>query len=135
MLLPPCHKFLDSGLVADVDFVDYDDDRTLQIIEPAHIVFVLIRGLYRIRDIQDNVGVADGPVHEFHHVLLEPVVRLQDTGRVGVDYLPVLPVHYTHDTVSGSLRLGGDYGEFLSYQCVHEGGFPDIRVPYDINES
>ena len=135
LLLPPLHQLDDLLLGGDVDLVDDHDDRAFHPAELLDVGLVLVALLHRVGDVQDDVRVADGGVHEVQHALLEPVVGLQDAGRVGIDDLVVLPVDDAHDAVARGLRLGGHDGQLLPDERVHQGGLPDVRVADDVDES
>lgn len=135
ILLPVVQQGDHLFLVAYVYLVDRHDYRTLYSRQPLDIVFVLVGGLDGVRHVEYDVGIAYGPVHELHHVLLQTVVGLEYARGVGIDYLPVLSVDYPHNPVPGGLRLGSHDGELLAHQRVHQRRLPDVRIAYDINES
>ena len=135
LLLPPGHQLQHLGLVADVYLVDDQDDGTGKSPEFLDVFPVLVRFLDRIRHIQDDVCIPDGSVHEIHHVLLEPVIGLQDARGVGIHDLEILSVDDAHDAVARRLGLGRDDAELLAHEGVHQRGLADVRVPYDVDES
>ena len=89
----------------------------------------LVPLLHYVSHIQDDIRVSDCRVDEVHHVLLQPVVGLEDSGGVGVDYLVVFPVYYPHYPVPRGLGLGCHNGQLFPDQGVHQSGFAYIRVP------
>ena len=102
-LLPILQKREHLLLVADVDLVDGDHHRTVQFPELFNIFGILVALLDHIGDIEDDVGIAYGGVHEFHHVLLQPVGRLEHARRVGIHNLVIVCVDDAHYPVPGSL--------------------------------
>lgn len=73
-----------------------------------------------VGDVEDDVGIRQGAVDEFHHRLLEFVGGFEDPRGIGVDDLEVVARYDTHDSVTGSLGLGGDDREPFADQGVHE---------------
>ena len=128
-------EFLDFCGLSDVDFVDYDYHRALQFGEFVHIFAVLVRFLNSIGNIENHVGIADGGINEVHHILLQAVHRLEDSGSIGIDYLVVFPVDYSHYPVPGGLRLGCHDAELLAHHRVHKRGLADVRIPDNVDES
>ena len=135
LLVPPLHQFHDLLLGGDVDLVDHQDDGALDLREFLDVGLILVALLHGVGDIEDDVRVADGRVHEVQHVLLEPVVGLQDARGVGIHDLVVLPIDDAHDAVPRRLGLRRDDGKLLAHQGVHEGGLPDVRVADDVDET
>ena len=135
LLLPPGHKLHNLRLVADIDFVDYDYHRALQFGEFVHIFAVLVRTLNSVGDIENHVGVADCGVDEIHHILLKAVHRLEYSGSVGIDYLVVFPVDYSHYPVPGSLSLGRHDAELLTHHRIHKRGLAYVRITDYVDES
>ena len=135
LLLPPVHELEHLLLAADVDLVDHKDDRAVDLLKLSDVLVVLVTLLHGVGYIEDDVCVTDGGVHEVHHALLEPVVRLEDARSVGIDDLIVVSVHDTHDPVPCGLCLGSDDGKLFAYEGVHKRRFANIRITYDVDKS
>ena len=58
-----------------------------------------------VGDVENNVGIIHGAVHEVHHRLLQLVGGFENTRRVGVDNLEVVAIDDSHDAVACGLRL------------------------------
>jgi len=72
-------------------------------------------------NVQKEVCIRQGGFHKSQHGVLQFVLRLQETGGVRNDHLVVIPAEDAQNTVPGSLGLGGDDGDFLAHQDVHQG--------------
>ena len=122
-------------LVAQVYLVDDYEYGTGHFGQPVHVLAVLVALFHDIGHVQDDVGVTDGSVHVLHHTLLQGIGRLEDARGVGVHYLVVISVDYSHNPVPGGLGLGGDDGQPLAYEGVHQCGFAHVGVADDVDES
>ena len=133
--MPPGDQRIERLGIREVDLVDDDDGGDCAVADVFEDRGSAVRLLDGVGDVEDDVGIAEGPVDEFHHRLLEFVGGFEDARGVGVDDLEVVAGDDTHDAVAGCLSLGGDDGEALADQRVHEGRFPDIGIPDDIYEA
>jgi len=85
--------------------------------------------------VEQHVGVRQGAAHEIHHRLLQLVTGFQDARRIGEDDLEIVAVDDAQNAVARGLRLGGDDGEFLAHQCVHQRRLPDVGISDDIDKA
>ena len=134
LVLPVGYLVLDGLLVAEVDFVDGQDDWGLAFDDFGEHLLVF-EGLANLGDQQEEVGVLEGTVDEAHHLLVELVVGVDDAWGVGVDDLEVFAVDDAHDAMAGGLGLAGDDAEAFAHEGVHEGGFTYVGIADDVYKS
>ena len=134
LVLPVSYLVLDGLLVAEVDFVDGQDDRSLTFDDFSEHLLVF-EGLANLGHQQEEVGVFEGAIDEAHHLLVQLVVGIDDAGGVGIDYLEVFAIDDAHDAVAGGLGLAGDDAEPFAHEGVHEGGLTHVGVADDVYKS
>ncbi len=133
--LPLLDQRVEPCRVREVDLVDDDDGRDAALAYLSDDFGRAVALLDGVGDVEDDVGVRHGPRDELHHRLLQLVGGFENARRVGVDNLELLAGDDAHDAVARGLRLGGDDREPLADERVHEGRFPDIGIPDDIDKA
>ena len=79
----------------------------------------VLEAFAHLGDEEEQVGVLQGCTHEAHHLLVQLVVRVDDAWSVGVNYLEVITIDYTHDTFARRLGLACYNAQTLSNESVH----------------
>ena len=133
--VPEIDEALEGVLRREVYLIYYKEHartRGCHLLHFLEEVGVAVGIVLNLGDVEQNVGVHEGGTTELQHLFLELVVRREDAGRVRIDHLEILAVDDAHDTMAGGLRLGCDDGQTLADEGVHQGGFADVGVAYDI---
>ncbi len=95
----------------------------------------MVQPLDHIGHIEDDVGILERTLHEFHHRLLQAVVRLENARRIGIDDLEIVAVDDAQNPVARGLRLGGDDRKPFAHERVHERGFSHVGIADDVDET
>ena len=120
-----------SGLVNFIDKYDYRAVGAGQGCE--RVVFVVF--FKNIGHKQHHVSIFERAVHKFHHGFVELVHGLDNARRVRINQLKlgivVNTVQDAHDAVARGLGFGGNNGEPLAHQHIHQSGLAHIGLAYD----
>src|ERR1035441_9451562 len=63
------------------------------------------------------------------------VMRGDDSRSIGEYNLKIISVHNSANTMTRSLCFGSDDTQLLPYQCIHQRGFPNVRLADNIYET
>ena len=130
--VPPLDKGSQVFLVGQVYLVDEHKYRHFH---PSHFcqeIGIFVSGLLRVGHVEQHVGIDQGTLGKGQHGLLQLVVGLQHTWRVGKDNLRIIVVDDAHDAMTSCLGLEGGDGDALAYQEVHKCRFTHIGIAHDI---
>ena len=118
----------DVSFFDDIDLVDQQKDRRLDILEGVEDEFVAVAEFLGGVDEQaDEVGRLERRVDEIHHPFVQLVERLVDARVIDENDLAFVGRVDAQDADPRRLRLVGDDGDFLAEQAVEQGGFSDVR--------
>ncbi len=134
-LFPAIHELFHFRLHNQVYFVDGQQYRYFRMPDLFHIWQLCIGDFLYIGEVQDYIGIGEGSTYGLHHILLQSVSRLNDTGGVREHNLVILPRHNAQNPVPGGLRLGCYNRQFLAHQPIHKGRFTDIGITDYINKA
>ena len=133
--MPQLDDFFQFLLVAEVNLIDKHQHGYGHLAHLLQKVLVLVGLFHHVGDVEQHVGILQRRLGEGEHGLLQFVVGLKDTGRVGEDNLHVVGVENAHDAVARGLRLEGGDRNALAHKEVHERGLADVRVAHDVYET
>lgn len=134
----PCHRSTSASSASggcEVDFVDDHQRRDAARTDALEDVGRAVALLDGVGDVENHVGVGDGPRDELHHRLLQLVGGFEDARRVGVDNLEIVARDDAQDAVARGLGLGGDNREALADERVHERRLSDVGISDDVDEA
>jgi len=120
-LFPLLHQSLQLHLIGLVYFVDKQQNRTILLLNLLKEMFILINSLNYICHIKEHIRIIQCRFREIKHGLLQLIIRLQDSRRIGIDYLHIIGIDNSHDTMTCSLRLRCNNRQTLAHQPIHQG--------------
>ena len=115
-------------LIGKVDLIDKHQLRNGTLGYGGEKLGVLARILHHIGYVEQEIGILQGLLHRLQHGTLQLVGWRQYTRGIGVNNLVVWGIDNAKNSMAGSLRLAGDYGQPLTHQTIHECGFPNVRI-------
>src|SRR5690349_18316494 len=96
---------------------------------------LFIELFFRFNHQQYCICILERYLHVAHHRMMQVVLGFEDTRRITVHDLEVIAIEDAHDAMTSSLRLGGDDGEVLTDELVHEGRLTHVGAAYDGDET
>ncbi len=132
---PLLHELFQCSLIAQVDLIDDQQHRTLHARNTSEEIGILIGLFHHVGHVDQHIGITECRLRELSHFLLELVIGTKHPGRIRIDDLHLGRIDDTHDPVPGGLRLGGDDGDALAYEQIHQRTLAYIGVPDDIDKS